>query len=443
MDSYDDEGIGDIIVGRLFCKEACIKANRFDGMITICKWNDSVTYQMAHSHPRFKHLTNAQCNEMRQFLKTEKISDRFVTPCFVNGLEAYDGEINLGIEENMISNEFAVKLCLEHEVKHGNKVVKNELIVALKGEIYFVKFILNPEEDDVEPGVIFRRSFLHLTKEIADFRTGTVTIYHELDPFLFVCKMGKSNRNKRKQLEKYQLIYYDMGPSIDKYKKIPDEICLDKMNPDGINKEEEESIIKIKGETLIEKEDPRKFVISIRLEGKINLNALADIGLDINVMPYRIYKELGREETSRKYAKGLLLLVEDLMLLVVAAAKLPILNPNEFDLWKIRIEQYFLMIDYSLWEVILNGDSPTPTRVVDGVVQAVAPTTANTNESVSVVTSVFAASFKVLISTLLNVDNLSDPVIYSFFASQFNSPQLDNDDLKQIDANDLEEMDLK
>nr|GFD50144.1 hypothetical protein [Tanacetum cinerariifolium] len=35
-----------------------------------------------------------------------------------------------------------------------------------------------------------------------------------------------------------------------------------------------------------------------------------------------------------------------------------------------------LMIDYSLWEVILNGDSPIPTRVVDGVVQPVAPTTA-------------------------------------------------------------------
>nr|GEV79475.1 putative ribonuclease H-like domain-containing protein [Tanacetum cinerariifolium] len=41
-----------------------------------------------------------------------------------------------------------------------------------------------------------------------------------------------------------------------------------------------------------------------------------------------------------------------------------------------RIEQYFLMIDYSLWEVILNGDSPVPTRVIEDVVQPVAPTTA-------------------------------------------------------------------
>nr|GEZ05776.1 hypothetical protein [Tanacetum cinerariifolium] len=62
--------------------------------------------------------------------------------------------------------------------------------------------------------------------------------------------------------------------------------------------------------------------------------------------------------------------------MMVSAAKLPILNLNEFDLWKMRIEQYFLMTDYSLWEVILNGDSHIPTRVVDGVVQPVASTTA-------------------------------------------------------------------
>nr|GEU89160.1 hypothetical protein [Tanacetum cinerariifolium] len=68
--------------------------------------------------------------------------------------------------------------------------------------------------------------------------------------------------------------------------------------------------------------------------------------------------------------------MESLSLQVVSVVKLPILNPNEFDLWKMRIEHYFLMTDYSLWEVILNGDCPIPTRVIDGVVQPVAPTTA-------------------------------------------------------------------
>nr|GEZ48379.1 hypothetical protein [Tanacetum cinerariifolium] len=37
------------------------------------------------------------------------------------------------------------------------------------------------------------------------------------------------------------------------------------------------------------------------------------------------------------------------------------------------------MTDYSIWEVILNGDSTFPTRIVEGVVQPVAPTTAEQN----------------------------------------------------------------
>ncbi|GJV59448.1 putative ribonuclease H-like domain-containing protein [Tanacetum coccineum] len=45
--------------------------------------------------------------------------------------------------------------------------------------------------------------------------------------------------------------------------------------------------------------------------------------------------------------------------------------------------------------------------------------------------------------TLPNVNSLSDVVSYSFFSSQSNSSQLDNKDLKQIDPDDLEEMDLK
>nr|GEX73676.1 hypothetical protein [Tanacetum cinerariifolium] len=157
------------------------------------------------------------------------------------------------------------------------------------------------------------------------------------------------------------------------------------------------------------------------------------------------------------------------------------------------------MTDYSLWEVILNSDSPAPTIFFDGVLHPVAPTTTeqrlarknelkardleeqslddlfnslkiyesevkssssvstytqniafvsssntdNTNEPVSAAAGVSVVSAKLHVSALPYVDSLSNAVIYLFFASQSNSPQLDNDDLKQIYADDLEEMDPK
>ncbi|GKA73649.1 hypothetical protein Tco_0779951 [Tanacetum coccineum] len=56
-------------------------------------------------------------------------------------------------------------------------------------------------------------------------------------------------------------------------------------------------------------------------------------------------------------------------------ARLPILNPGEYDLWLMRIEQYFLMTDYSLWEVILNGNKVLK-RTVGEVEQIYEPTSA-------------------------------------------------------------------
>ncbi|GJU07447.1 putative reverse transcriptase domain-containing protein [Tanacetum coccineum] len=46
MDAYRDEGMGDIIVGEPFLREAGIKAKRFKGIITLYNGDDEVTYQM-------------------------------------------------------------------------------------------------------------------------------------------------------------------------------------------------------------------------------------------------------------------------------------------------------------------------------------------------------------------------------------------------------------
>nr|GFC38599.1 hypothetical protein [Tanacetum cinerariifolium] len=69
--------------------------------------------------------------------------------------------------------------------------------------------------------------------------------------------------------------------------------------------------------------------------------------------------------------------------------------------------------------------------------------TDSTNDFVSAAVNVSAVGVKLSASTLPNVDSLSNAVIYSFFASQSSSPQLNNEDLKKIDADDLEEIDLK
>ncbi|GJR02680.1 hypothetical protein Tco_0525664 [Tanacetum coccineum] len=46
-------------------------------------------------------------------------------------------------------------------------------------------------------------------------------------------------------------------------------------------------------------------------------------------------------------------------------------------------------------------------------------------------------------SNSANTDSISNAVIYSFLANQYNSPQLNDEDLQQINVDDLEEMDLK
>ncbi|GKD49075.1 hypothetical protein Tco_1278051 [Tanacetum coccineum] len=61
---------------------------------------------------------------------------------------------------------------------------------------------------------------------------------------------------------------------------------------------------------------------------------------------------------------------------MVAASKVPMLKPGEYELWRMRMEQYIQMIDYSLWEVIENGNAPPITKVVEGVETTIAPTTA-------------------------------------------------------------------
>ncbi|GJY55765.1 hypothetical protein Tco_0454880 [Tanacetum coccineum] len=67
-------------------------------------------------------------------------------------------------------------------------------------------------------------------------------------------------------------------------------------------------------------------------------------------------------------------------------AKLPILKQGEYDMWRLRIEQYFQVQDYALWDVIENGNSFKPaaqtTTNADGTSTTLIPGPITTKEKV-------------------------------------------------------------
>ncbi|GKF56999.1 plastid delta12-fatty acid acetylenase, partial [Tanacetum coccineum] len=69
--------------------------------------------------------------------------------------------------------------------------------------------------------------------------------------------------------------------------------------------------------------------------------------------------------------------------------------------------------------------------------------TNSTNRAVNTAHGATIASTQATAVNSTTIDNLSDAVICSFFASQPNSPQLDNEDLQQIHPSDIEEIDLR
>ncbi|GKE43083.1 hypothetical protein Tco_1470367 [Tanacetum coccineum] len=187
------------------------------------------------------------------------------------------------------------------------------------------EFIINPEEDEVEPGVILERSFLCMTRVITDFRAGTVIIYPKIDPFLkdieeeqkslddwdhlldfnlddvpllgeeelspFVCKMGKSSRNKKRAMENLDFFYQDIGTSSSAGGHLTQEEAA----------KEVLAIRMSRKFSLLDEERPIIETMSYHCKYK---KILDEIGKTrwrsaINTMSYRIYEQLGREEMKK------------------------------------------------------------------------------------------------------------------------------------------------
>ncbi|GJV82241.1 putative ribonuclease H-like domain-containing protein [Tanacetum coccineum] len=95
-----------------------------------------------------------------------------------------------------------------------------------------------------------------------------------------------------------------------------------------------------------------------------------------------------------------------------------------------------------VYESEVKGSSSLSTSL-QNVAFVSSNSTRSTSAAVNTAQGVNTATTKATADNLTTVDSLSDALIYSFFASQPRSSQLDSEDLQQIHLNDIEEMDLK
>ncbi|GJV69892.1 hypothetical protein Tco_1485401 [Tanacetum coccineum] len=98
-----------------------------------------------------------------------------------------------------------------------------------------------------------------------------------------------------------------------------------------------------------------------------------------------------------------------------------------------RMEQYLQCIDYTLWEIVENGNAPIVTKTVDGKETVIPPTSVEEKAQRRAYTN--SATRVVNTAQGINTASTQD--------TADSSTTLDNEDLQQIHPNDLDEIDLR
>ncbi|GJY65348.1 ribonuclease H-like domain-containing protein [Tanacetum coccineum] len=100
------------------------------------------------------------------------------------------------------------------------------------------------------------------------------------------------------------------------------------------------------------------------------------------------------------------------------------------------MEQYLQCIDYTLWEIVENGNAPIVTKTIDGKETVIPPTSVEEKAQ-------RRAELKGVADSSTTIENLSDVVIYSFFfaPTKYSTSRLIRS--TTINLDDLEEIDLR
>ncbi|GJW57691.1 retrovirus-related pol polyprotein from transposon TNT 1-94 [Tanacetum coccineum] len=259
---------------------------------------------------------------------------RLSLPCDVDGQDAWDAELDMADSFNYMTEERFDKLGFVRVDygKYGRKMVK-EVRVEIHGFRFLVDFIVFRYANEGEPSVIFCRDFLVTSKRKVDFGIGEMRIdltmleeEKEFDAMLGglvekveevgssngeLVKMRKASRNKGHNVNKLtplpQLkieeipsissiappppIYHPLSQK-QKEKKL-DEAMMGhaRLSSDEFGEEEKMRIVE---HGLPNKMcDPGNFVLPDRVNGTIEMSALADTEASVSVLPYSLFKNLG------------------------------------------------------------------------------------------------------------------------------------------------------
>ncbi|GJW38573.1 ribonuclease H-like domain-containing protein [Tanacetum coccineum] len=139
---------------------------------------------------------------------------------------------------------------------------------------------------------------------------------------------------------------------------------------------------------------------------------------------------ISKEDVNQKFLRSLL----------------PEWNPHTI-VWRNKPEIDTLSLDdlynnLKIYEPKVKGTSSSSTNT-QNVAFVSLNRTNSTNGAVNIAHDATTVSTQVTVVNSTTINNLSDAVIYDFFASQPNSPQLNNEDLQHINPDDLKEMDLR
>ncbi|GKE43586.1 hypothetical protein Tco_1470870 [Tanacetum coccineum] len=121
-------------------------------------------------------------------------------------------------------------------------------------------------------------------------------------------------------------------------------------------------------------------------EGNIHLHAGRE---GVSIVKGNSYIDVGRKALGGRYSCRLKDQEDEVFGRILSE------NKGEYDMWRLRIEQYFQVQDYALWDVIENGNSFKPaaqtTTNVDGTSTLLIPGPVTTEEKYKDAKNLFAA----------------------------------------------------